>query len=435
VDYATANGTATADSDYQAGSGTVTIPAGSTSGTVTVVVNADTLDEVDETFLVNLSNPVNATISDSQGQGTINDDDAASTLSIDDVSVTEGDAGTVDAVFTVSLSAASGKEVTVDYTTANGTATAGGDYQSGSGTVTILAGSTSGTVTILVNGDLLDELNETFLVNLSNPGNATISDSQSLGTITDDDAAPTLSIDDVTVTEGDAGTVDAVFTVSLSAASGQEVTVDYATADGTTTAGSDCVPTSGTLTFPAGTTTRTVIVSVNGDLLDELDETFFVNLSNPANATISDSQGQCTITDDDVAPTLSMNDVTVVEGDAGTVNAVFTVTLSAAVGLTVTVNYATANGTATAGSDYVNTSGILSFPAGTTTRNVTVVVNGDLLDELDETFFVNLSNPANATISDGQGQGTIRNDDPDGIFADGFETGNTATWSSAVGGG
>ncbi|MGH7456523.1 MAG: Calx-beta domain-containing protein, partial [bacterium] len=110
-------------------------------------------------------------------------------------------------------------------------------------------------------------------------------------------------------------------------------------------------------------------------------------------------------------PSISINDVTVTEGNAGTVNADFTVTLSASSSQTVTVNYATFNGTATAGSDYVANSNTLSFPSGTTTQTISVVVNGDAFGEPDETFFVNLSNPTNATLADNQGQGTIVNDD------------------------
>ena len=128
-------------------------------------------------------------------------------------------------------------------------------------------------------------------------------------------------------------------------------------------------------------------------------------------------------------PTLSIDDVTVVEGDAGTVDAIFTVTLSAISGQEVTVDYATADGTATAGSDYVAGAGALTFIVGDTEETITVAVNGDLLDEPDETFLVNLANPANATLSDGLGQGTIRNDDSDEIFADGFETGDATAWS------
>jgi hypothetical protein len=228
----------------------------------------------------------------------------------------------------------------------------------------------------------------------------------------------TLSIDDVTIAEGDAGTVNATFTVSLSPASGQQVTVDYATADNTAVAGTDYQAASGPLTFSAGTTTQPVTVVVNGDLLDEQDETFFVNLSNPVNATIADGEGQGTITDDDAPPAISIDDVTVIEGDSGTVNAVFTVSLSAASGQEVKVDYATADGTALAGTDYQAGSGIVTFAAGITTQPVTVVVNGDTSDEPDETLFVNLSNPVNATIADGQGRGTIADDENPSIVVE-----------------
>jgi hypothetical protein len=106
-----------------------------------------------------------------------------------------------------------------------------------------------------------------------------------------------------------------------------------------------------------------------------------------------------TIVDDDAAPVLAINDVSVVEGNSGTTNAVLTVSLSAASAQTVTVNYATANGTATAGADYVSTNGTLTFLPGQTSQTITVAVLGDVLDELDETILVNLTAATNATIS------------------------------------
>ena len=195
------------------------------------------------------------------------------------------------------------------------------------------------------------------------------------------------------MTEGNTGTVNATFTVSLSAPSGLNVSVDFATADGTATAPADYTAASGTLTFAPGQTTKQVTVLVKGDLLDEANETFFVNLSNPSNATIADGQGVGTITDDDPLPSLSINDVTVTEGNTGTVAATYTVTLSTVSGRPVTVDYATANGTAVAPADYQAASGTLTFTPGQTTRQLTVLVNGDLLDEANETYFVNLSNP------------------------------------------
>ena len=202
-----------------------------------------------------------------------------------------------------------------------------------------------------MNGDVLDEANETFGVTLSNPGNATIGDGSGLGTITDDDAAPTLSVDDVTVVEGNAGTSVATFTVTLSSASANPVTFDWATASGSATAGTDYVAANGNRTIAAGATTTTFAVTVNGDVLDEANETFGVTLSNPGNATIGDGSGLGTITDDDAAPTLSVNDVTIMEGDSSTTTATFTVTLSAASGQAVTFDWATAAGSATAGTD------------------------------------------------------------------------------------
>jgi hypothetical protein len=222
---------------------------------------------------------------------------------------------------------------------------------------------------------------------------------------------PSLSINDVIVTEGNGGTVNAVFTVTVSPAATQNVTVNFATSNGTATAGADYLASSGMLTIPAGQTTGTITVTVNGDLLDEPDETFSVNLSNPTNAIIVDGQGLGTIIDDDPPPSLSIDDTNVTEGNSGTEIAIFTVSLSAASGKTVTVNFSTAGGTATAGSDYNSTSDMLTFNPGETTKSINVTVIGNTIVEADETFFVNLASPVNATIGDGQGTGTIFNDD------------------------
>ena len=412
VNYATANGTATAGVDYVAASGTLNFAPGQTTQVITVTVNGDTLSEANETFTVTLSAPNNATIGVGTGTGTINDDDALPTLTINDVSATEGNSGTANAAFTVTLSAASGQTVTVNYATADGTATAPGDYTTTSGTVTFAPGQTTQTITVPVVGDALNEANETFFVNLSGAVNATIVDNQGLGTITNDDTPPTISIGNVTVVEGNSGTTSATFTVSLSGPSAQTVTVNYATADGTAVAGSDYVAASGTVTFNPGITTQSVNVLVNGDTTFEANETFTVNLSSPTNATIVGGTGTGTISNDDTAPVLSVNNASVTEGNVGTTTATFTVSLSAASGLTTTVNYATADGTATAGIDYVAASGTLTFAPGQTTQSIAVTVNGDTLSEANETFTVTLSAPSNATIGVGTGTGTINDDDP-----------------------
>jgi glucose/arabinose dehydrogenase len=415
VQYATANNTATAGTDFAATNGTLTFSPGETSKPVSVTINGDTVPEATETFFVNLTNPANATIDDSQGVGTIVNDDgqAVPAISINDVAVTEGNSGTTAANFTVSLSTSSSQTVTVQYATANGTATSGSDYVSTSGTVTFAPGQTSQPVSVTVNGDTTFEPNETFFVNLTNPSaNATISDNQGAGTITNDDSLPSISINDVAVTEGNSGTTNAGFSVTLSNASSLTITVNYATANGTATAGSDYGSASGTLTFNPGQTSQPVNVTVIGDTTFETNETYVVNLSSPSNASIAGGQGTGTINNDDAQPGISINDIIVAEGNAGLKSGTFTLSLSNPSSQTITVNYATANGTATiADNDYQAATGQVTFNPGQISQTVNVTILGDTKFEPDETFFLNLSGAANATISDSQGQCTITNDD------------------------
>jgi hypothetical protein len=219
-----------------------------------------------------------------------------------------------------------------------------------------------------------------------------------------------LTINDITPTEGNAGSANAFLTVSLSGAVAQQVTVQFATANGTATAGADYTATSGTLTFAPSALTATVTVSITGDLLDEDDETFFVNLTNAVNATIGDAQGVGTILDDDPLPVLSVAGCSVTEGNAGTTPCNFGVTLAPASGRNVTAAFATADGSATAGSDYTAASGTLTFPPGTTSRTVAVNVLGDLAPEGNETFTLGLSSLVNAT-GGGTATGAIIEDD------------------------
>jgi hypothetical protein len=336
-------------------------------------------------------------------------------LSINDVTVTEGNSGTVTATFTVSLSApAPSTDVTFNIATQDNTATtANNDYVAKSLTNQVIpAGQQTYTFSVTVNGDTAIEPDETFFVNVTNVTGANVTKGQGVGTISNDDF-PTLSINDVSKNEGNSGTTTFTFTVSLSApAQTGGVTFDIATQDNTATvADNDYVARSLTAqTIPAGQQTYTFDVTVNGDTNIEPNETFFVNVTNVTGATIAKGQGVGTIQNDD-SPTLSINDVSLSEGNSGTTAFTFTVTLSQASNQTVTVDYATANGTATAGSDYQSTSNTLTFNPGDTSKQITVLVNGDTLVEPDETFFVNLSSASGANISTGQGVGTIQNDD------------------------
>ena len=228
--------------------------------------------------------------------------------------------------------------------------------------------------------------------------------------------ATSVTVNDVSITEGNDGTSLLTFTITRSDNVGA-FTLDYATADATATAGSDYVAANGTATFTAGgSLTQTVSVTINGDTAPEANETFQLNLSNlvstSGTASITDAQGIGTITNDDAAPPrITISDVAVVEGNTGTANATFTVTRTGGTGA-FTLGFTTANGTATAGSDYETRAGLIEFSEGDTTRTITVPINGDTLGEANETFFVNLTTATDgAIIDDGQGVGTIINDD------------------------
>jgi hypothetical protein len=297
VIYSTADGTAIADSDYHAQSGTLTFAPGETTKIIAILVNGDRLAEPNETFSVNLSSASNAAIAVRQGRGTILDDEPH--VSISDVTMKEGNSGLTAFAFTVSLSVAYDVPVTVGYATANGTATAGSDYQDASGTLTIPAGQTSGTITVLVNSDRLPEPNKTFVVNLSNLNYGVVADGQAVGTIVDDE--PRISISDVTKREGRKNTTLFTFTVTLSAAYDQAVTLSYRTVDGTaTTSDGDYVAKTGTLTFAPGETTKTITIEVKGDSKKEANETFYLDLfGNSSNSLFTKNRGIGTILNDD----------------------------------------------------------------------------------------------------------------------------------------
>jgi uncharacterized repeat protein (TIGR01451 family) len=226
---------------------------------------------------------------------------------------------------------------------------------------------------------------------------------------------PNLTINDVSLNEGNAGTTSFTFTVSLSAPAGAGgVTFDIATADGTAVAPGDYTAKSLTgQTIPAGSSTYSFTVLVNGDTTPETNETFLVNVANVTGANVTDGQGQGTIQNDDAASNLTINDVSLNEGNAGTTTFTFTVSLSApAPAGGVTFDIATANGTAAAPGDYTAKSLTgQTIPAGSSTYTFDVLGNGDTTPETDETFLVNVTNATNAIVTDGQGQGTIVNDD------------------------
>jgi hypothetical protein len=224
---------------------------------------------------------------------------------------------------------------------------------------------------------------------------------------------PSISIrEDVGVAEGNSGTTQATFIVELSAPASQTVSFSFATSNGTATAGFDYTAVSGAASFAVGEIQKSIVVLVNGDTVDEAQETFFLNISNVQNATVASNQGTRTgfIVDDD-GPTVSVNDVSVTEGNSGTKAATFTVTLSGPSVEAIAIRAVSTPGTATASTDYNSVNVVVILQPGTVTRTFDVAVIGDTNLEPNETFFVNLSESFGATIADGEGVGTILDDD------------------------
>ena len=411
VNWATADQTAVAGTDYASTTGTLEIPAGQREGIITFTVNGDTLHEANEVLLLNLSGVEGATLVDGQARGTIVNDDAAPTVRIGNVVQAEGDAGTTSFAFEVRLSAPSGRTLAAFYAVAANTATAGEDFTPPSSSrprVIFQPGQVSKTITVPVIGDRVREGDEAFVVKLTG-ASVPIADDAGLGVIRNDDPLPSLTIDNVQVTEGNSNFRLARFTVTASSSSDEDITFQYATADGSATAGSDYNAASGSKTIPAGQASITVNVVIISDGRRENVETFFVRLSNAVNATLADAEGAGAILDDD--PNLSIADVSLAEGNGTARVASLTVTMSDQSSQDVTVNWTTVNDTATAGSDYGASSGTLTIPAGQTTGRIRIVVRSDTVVEPDERFKVELSFPTNASLRDARALVTITNDD------------------------
>jgi hypothetical protein len=339
------------------------------------------------------------------------------TISIDDVTTTEGNAGTHSVTFLITQSGRG--KTSVHFATANGSASNPADYLSTSGTVRFAGGHRKNKVTITIVGDTLDETDETFLVRLSAPVGATIADGEGQGTITDDDAPPSVStLAAVAVPEGSGGaSTTASIDITLSAVSGRDVSVGYATADGTATAGSDYAAVSGTLQIPAGQTVGTVLVTITGDDTTEVGgETFDLDISNPTNASLGSHPTVVTIVDNDPIPPgsaiFTLAGGSIKEGNVGTTTLDFVVTRSGDATTAVNVDFQTTNGTALAPSDFTTNTGNVTFASTETTKTISVTIVGDKRLEHRERFFVSLLNPSvGAAIQDGQGIGFIENDD------------------------
>lgn len=638
VEYSTADGDAVADSDYAATSGILEFLPGEVSKTLKVYVNPDRLIESDEKFTLNLANANHASLSDASATVTILDDDAEPALpvlSISDANVTEGDAESTSMVFTIALSDIAMEDVTFDYTTISDSAVAPTDFLPTTGSLVIPAGQIQQSITVVVNGDVIEEGSESFQIQLSNAVHATLGDANATGTIVDNDrtmvppgfayrttddwgsgfngeitltnrgeeawsgwrlefdwiheinqvwnallvesahgsyvigneawngvvapgqsvvigfggspgnvstipsnvyvngvavdtgqSMPTVSISDVSLDEGDSGVRVANVMVSLSEIVGEDVRVSYTTQDQSAVTGSDYERSTGTAIIPAGSRSAVLSLNILSDREVEMDETFTVELYAPQGAEIAGGVATVTIQNDDQAPAsnsaeyrtvsdwgsgftgelkltnrtnqawdgwevefdwehnltqfwnsklvshegehyvvkneswnarvepgasvtfgfsgnpgnvvtsprnilingestgrnedsnddaieVSISDAAVLEPDAGTGVLAFTVKLSKAVpaGQETTLDFSTKPGTASAGDDFVSAQGTLQFLPGEIEKMIEVLVKGDKVVELDETFEVALSQIANGILVDANAIGTIQNND------------------------
>ncbi|MGD9647466.1 MAG: Calx-beta domain-containing protein, partial [Pirellulales bacterium] len=349
IPWSTADGSATAPNDYTASSGTLVFAVGETQRGISIPIINDTDNENDETLSVVLGTPTNATIGDGIGVGTIYDNDtpvgSMPSASISTAgNVEEGYGG---AAFEITLSQAINKTVRVHYATGGGTAIAGTHYTSVSADVYFAPNETSKIVTVQWNDDDMYEGHldaPYFFVTLSSPLNATIGTASGYAIIIDDDPLPTLSINDITVTEADPGQpVYATFTVSLSNPIALVVTATVVTGPGTALYLSDySLPTSANLTIPAGQTSAQFSVAIVTNLVPEPTEYFYATITE-ANVVVSDSQGIAVIIDNDPLPALSISDVTVNEAVG---QAQFFVTRTGAIDVPISVEWYTEEGSA-----------------------------------------------------------------------------------------
>lgn len=422
MDYETIDGTAESNEDYLSQQGTLTIPQGETSATIDIEIQGDIEEEGSEVFELVLSNLQGESKLETEVvQAFIIDNDSAVTglqLFGFGANTTELENATAQLEYRIFIDDLSANDITFSYSTADGTATSSEDFTAANGTATIAAGESFTTIVVDVLDDLIEENNETVLLLLSNvPADVNLMTPTVVGTIHDNEPTtsdpPRISITSAAITEGDTGTDPMEFTVSLSEASIEVISVDYASEEVSATENIDYEPVSGSLTFQPGETEKTIIVNIIGDTFTEDDEAFRIRLSNlVGDVDITNLLATGTILTDEPIAQLSLNSLSTQEGNTGTTNLDFTLSLNVATAEDVTVDYFTEDDTATAGEDYVAANGTVLIVAGQTEATISIAINGDLDNENDERFFLNLENLSpNATFLTDNATGTILNDD------------------------
>ncbi|MDX1950577.1 MAG: Calx-beta domain-containing protein [Verrucomicrobiota bacterium] len=398
IKYALKAGSATA-ADFSLTNGVVTFEPTDTNATITINITDDLLVETNESFTVTLSSPTGGALisGTNTARVTIVETDTGVGFATATGAVAEG---ATNITLTLNRTGDTNGTVSVDYATEDISAVSASDYTATNGTVSFAAGVTSATITIPITADSDIETNQTFRVSLSNPTNTLIASfTNSVVTIQEDDASIELSTNAITVLES---ATNVVITLVRTGGTNTSMTVDYSTADGSATNALDYTSTSGTLTFNAGESRKTVNVPLLTDTLIDGDETFSFGITNAAGGAVLGSITNVTVTirDNDSEFAFSTNAVTVSETGG---RIVLTVTRTGGVAGTATVRYHTTNDTATAGSDYTTASGMLTFKAGETNKTINITVANDGAIETNETFEVVLSSPT--------GEGTVATPD------------------------
>ncbi|MFN6224962.1 MAG: beta strand repeat-containing protein, partial [Dolichospermum sp.] len=403
--------TGTADSsDYTGatpGTGkTITFAAGASTATLTIDPTADTIVESDETVALTLATGTGYTIGTTTAvTGTITNDDFPSvTLAVSPSSVLED--GTANLIYTFTRTGSTTSALTVNYGI-TGTADSS-DYTGatpGTGkTITFAAGASTATLTIDPTADTIVESDETVALTLATGTGYTIGTTTAVtGTITNDDVtlpSITLAVSPTSVSED--GTINLIYTFTRTGSTTNALTVNYSIA-GTANSSDYTGATPGTgktITFAAGSSTATLTIDPTADTIVESNETVALTLATGTGYTIGTTTAVIgTITNDDLLPNLNLSaNQTIVEGNTNPQNVTYTVTLSNASTQTITVQYATANGTAIAASDYTSTSGTLTFNPGVTSQVINIPILNDSLNEANETFTLNLASPINASL-------------------------------------
>ena len=406
VNYSTGGGTATAGADYTPVSGQLTFAEGETEKTFNIPIADDSLPESPESVVLTLSGTADLDSLGHYARAALNIYDSLTPLSftvdeadITGLSVAEGDAGGRNFVATVRLLGATNRAVSVDFNTSTGgSATLNADYVGTSGTLNFAPGEDTREIVIPILGDTIDEFNETFSVVFSNPQGATPAIPSFTVSILDDDEPPTISVTDLTVSEGPSA--KAVFTIRLSQPTGKGATVNCQTANGTATAGSDYTAGNFGVSFNPGTTIRHVEVPVLTDGTAEEDETFFLNVfsANTTRAVVADGQGQATIKDAAASASLVQFSATNYFMNEADGQSNITVTRAGDTTQPASIDYRTLSQSASERSDFTAAVGTLSFAAGETTKTFPVLVTDDRYLEPGESLNLELSNPSGAAL-------------------------------------